>query len=147
MQSEPDPKEVNQLQDNVVLIINGLSQSGRVLAEMLAKQGADVAIVDSQHDPELAGHIRRDVNANGRRCLVLTPDTLATGTRPFPQHAVQKIVNTFGRLDAFISYSAADSDKSEGNGSSDGRSQKPALFDRAGLTKAALRHILIQSHA
>jgi NAD(P)-dependent dehydrogenase (short-subunit alcohol dehydrogenase family) len=145
---KPDSeKEGSQLQDNAVLIINGLSQSGRVLAEMLAKQGADVAIVDSQPDQELAHTIECDVSANGRRCLVLLPGSQAAGTGPFPQYAVQKIVETFGRLDAFISYSAADSSQADETMSDHGRSPKSLLFDQAGLTKAVLKHIISQNQA
>ena len=148
MHIEPYPeKGESRLQGNAVLIINGLSESGRVLAEMLAKQGADVAIVDSRSDQELAHAIEHDVKVNGRRCLVLTPESQTARTRPFPQYAVQKIVDTFGRLDAFISYSAADSGKANGTVSGHGRSPKSILFDQAGLTKAVLRHILGQNQA
>lgn len=147
MQIEPDPKENSRLHDSVVLIINGLSASGRVLAEMLARQGADVAIVDSHENPTLGADIRSDVRANGRRCLVLTPNLPSAEDGSFSQYAIQEIINTFGRLDAFISYSAADSSKANGNGSRNGRSQKPDLFDQEGLAKAALRHILAQNQA
>jgi hypothetical protein len=48
-------------------------------------------------------------------------------------------------LDAFISYSAADSTKTGERGPlQNGRSPDAILFDQAGLTKAALKHILTQ---
>jgi NAD(P)-dependent dehydrogenase (short-subunit alcohol dehydrogenase family) len=141
----PD-NESNRLQDNVILIINGLSESGRVLADMLAKQGADVAIVDSEQKPELAHRIRRDVKANARRCLILTPDSPAVEKKSFSQYAIQKIIDTFGRLDAFISYSGVDSARLNDLAHPNGRLSKPILFDQGGLTKAALRHILTDTH-
>jgi hypothetical protein len=139
---ELDPeKEANQLQDNVVLIINGLSESGRVLATMLAKQGADVAIADSQQDVELAHRIERDVSANGRRCLILTPSQ--PKKRSFSQYSIEKIMDTFGHLDAFISYSATDATETDEKATFQSEGYKSILFDQAGLTKAALRQILI----
>ena len=72
------------IQDNVILIINGLSESGRVLSELLAQQGSDVGIVDTRVDPELANRIRQVVKANGRRCLVITIDSAAAPKKCFP---------------------------------------------------------------
>ena len=134
------------IQDKVILIINGLSESGRVLAEMLAQKGSDIGIVDTRVDTELANRIRQAVRANGRRCLIVTPDSAAAAKRFLPRYAIQKIVDTLGRLDAFVCYSAVDS-KTEKPQQKTGHKPHPIIFDRAGLTKAAIRHILTQKHA
>ena len=140
-------KEKNRLQNNVILIINGLSKGGRVLAEMLAQQGADIAIVDSRQDPALGQQIKHDVNANGRRCLILTPKKLVAEKRFFSQNIIQKVVDTLGRLDAFISYSAPDSTESNKTASHpNGRSQKFSFFDSKGVARAALAHIMSPKH-
>ena len=137
----------NRLQDRVILIINGLSESGRVLTKMLAQQGSNVVIVDSQHDSEIAQRIKSDVRAQGRGCLIVTPGQMVTDKQSFSQYAIEMISNTFGRLDAFVSYSAADSAKRDKNGHLEEGSTSLTLFDPEGLTKAALRYILTQANA
>lgn len=155
--STHNSKQNNRLKDNVILIINGLCESGRVLAEMLAEQGSNVVIVASHQDDEMTQHIRRDVKARGSRCLILTPDIpdiMVNTKKPFSQYALQIIVNTFGRLDAFISFSddeATDTNDDrhaceKTDGCSNGRVSNPRIFDEEGLTKAALRHILNQTN-
>lgn len=142
-------QQPNRLQDKVTLIINGICESGRVLAAMLARQGSDVAIVDFHGAPALAGRIRREVEAIGRRCLIVMPEmeTKAHSNRPFAQQAMQKIIDHFGRLDILISYSAqanASLQKaaSEPGQEPTGAARTPEVLDGSGLTKAALKHIL-----
>lgn len=138
-----EPRENSRLQDRVVLIINGLCNSGRVLARLLAQQGSDVAVVDSRANEELARSIRQDVAMFGRRCLILTAASRAARSMTGPHEAVQEIVAAFGRLDAFISYAAPDPEPGvDGSEYRAGRSARPLVFDRAGLTRAALKHIL-----
>lgn len=137
----------NRLEDKVILIINGLSESGGVLAVMLAEQGSDVAIVDFEHKPTLARRICRDIEAIGQRCLVITSDSAVTEKRPFLEVAMHRITDSLGKLDTFISYSASDSETLEDGPATmtdtdeDGRVPKPDVFDQDGLTIAALRHI------
>ncbi len=137
-----------RLKDKVILIIHGLSESGRVLAVMLAEQGSDVAVVDFVHNPTLAGRICRDVEAAGQRCLVLTSDTTAVDKKPFLQLAMDYIIQSLGGLDTFISYSPAHSttlgeappDENDENG----RVSSQELFDEEGLALTALRQIHAQ---
>ena len=135
----------NNLQDNVILLINGLSESGRVLANMLAKQGADVGIIDFGHMPALAQRIQQDVQDNGRGCLVLTPNPTETDHNRFAQQAIQTIIDDLGELSSFITYTAADATDTieqtpvPGNGRS---SQQLSIFDQHALTKTALEQIL-----
>lgn len=132
----------NSLQDRVVLIINGLSERGRVLADRLARQGADVAIVDFDPAPELARRIRQGVAANGHRCLILTPGSPPGQKKAFSYQAIETVVSTLGRLDAFVAYSAADSMNKKGQ--TDQQNGRFTLFDPHDLTRAALQHILAQ---
>lgn len=150
--TKPAPEEIkpnNSLKDKVILIINGLSESGRKLAIMLAEQGSDVAVVDFTHNPTLARRICRDVEAKGQRCLVLTSDTLVANKKPFLQTAMHRIIDTLGSLDTFISYSARDVTKLKnvlpGVTDQNGRLPRQKLFDDDGLTFMALRQIHAQT--
>lgn len=129
----------SRLQDRVILIINGLSERGRVMAGKLARQGSDIAIIASNQDPKITDLIRGEVQANGSRFLLLTPEISAGATGTFSQDAIQKVVNTLGRLDAFISFAGDEPDEPI-----HGRWRNPRIFDHEGLTKAALKHILTQ---
>lgn len=137
----------NKLQDNVILLINGLSESGRVLATMLAEQGADVGIIDFGHRPALAQRIEKDVRENGRRCLVLTPHPQETDHNTFAQQAIRAIIDDLGELDSFITYAAATHSIDHADPSSapqkNGRSSlQLSIFDQHALTKTALEQIL-----
>jgi NAD(P)-dependent dehydrogenase (short-subunit alcohol dehydrogenase family) len=143
MASESDKEKNNKLQDNVILIINGLSQSGGVLAKMLAQQGADVAIIDFVDAPALSLCIQQDVEKIGRRCLVLTPNPMEIAPKGFAQQAIKIIIDNLGRLDAFIAY-AADDDGETAETAADGSgSSQLTIFDQHDLTKAALKNILL----
>lgn len=140
-----DANARNTLQDNVILLINGLSESGRVLAKMLAEQGADIGIIDFGHRPVLARRIQEDVRENGRSCVVLTPDPTETDHSKFAQQAIRTIIDDLGELSSFITYAAADSTGNlgqtalQGNGRS---SPQLSVFDQYALTKTALEQIL-----
>lgn len=140
-----DANNENNLQDNVILLINGLSESGRVLANMLAEQGADVGIIDFGYMPALAQRIQQDVQDNGRRCLVLTPHPTETDHNRFAQQAIGTIIDDLGELDSFITYAGTDSIENldqttlQENGRS---SPQLSIFDQYALTKTALNQIL-----
>lgn len=133
--------EHQQLEGTVTLIIYGVSQKGHGLAKKLARQGSDVVIVDRRISSrsQLSQSIRQDVEALGQRCLLLGAEE--TDRAAFPQRAVQKIVETFGRLDAFVSLTPPPLPQDEENDRL--RPSKPEIFDRYGLTKAVLGHLLM----
>lgn len=137
--------ERNMLQDNVILLINGLSESGRVLAGMLAKKGADVGIIDFRHRSVLAHRIQQDVQENGRRCLILTPCPTEADYTRFAQQAIRTIIDDLGELSSFITYADEDSIENldqtplQGNGRF---SPQLSVFDQYTLTKTALEQIL-----
>jgi NAD(P)-dependent dehydrogenase (short-subunit alcohol dehydrogenase family) len=141
-----DANKENSLQDNVILLINGLSESGHVLANMLAEQGADVGIIDFGHMPALAHQIQQDVQNRGRRCLILTPHPTETDYNKFAQRAMRNIIDDLGELDSFITYAAGiDSidNVRQSPVTENGRSaQKLSVFDQYALTKTALEQIL-----
>jgi NAD(P)-dependent dehydrogenase (short-subunit alcohol dehydrogenase family) len=93
----------NRLQDKVTLIVGGASENGRSLAVTLAEKGSDVVILYFNDAHETAQEIQEQVEAAGRRCLAIRGNAL---DRQASEQLTQKIVEAFGRLDIFISFSA-----------------------------------------
>ncbi len=155
----PDVSQTNCLENKVTLIIHGMNERGRALATLLAQRGSDVVIVDDCLTPELAHCIQQEVEALGCRCLVITPDTSPPSRQPFPQQAINIILENFGRLDLFVSYAKTPATVHlappiwpQTNGSHtlprNGHGvtlQKPKteLFDESGLVQAAIDQIFI----
>lgn len=96
------PPRPNRLQGKVTLIINGVSESGRILAKSLAQKGSDIVILYFNDADALAGRIQLQVEEAGQRCLILKGNP---ESQEMPREAIEKIQNQFGRLDIFISYS------------------------------------------
>ncbi len=134
------------LLDRVVLIINGLSESGSVLAKLLAQEGADVAMIDFHDKPILIERIQQDVENCGRRCIILTPDSQQTDLKTFSQQALRTITEAWGKVDSFVTYSPFDShvDLDELPDHENGRSRPLTIFDDHDLTKITLKQILAQ---
>ncbi len=141
-------QQKKRLKDKVIMIIHGLSESGRVLAVMLAEQGSDVAVVDFVHNPPRAERICHDVEATGQRCVVLTWDATAVDKKPVLQLAMDYIIQSLGGLDTFISYSPSKSTALEDPPTpapdENGRVSPKELFDEEGLAITALRQIHMQ---
>ena len=131
---------MDHLKDRVILIINGLHESGRVLAKLFAQKGADVVVVDSRQNAFMATCIEQDVQDVGRRCLVVTPDLLPLHERSFAQFALAQINERFDRLDAFVTYADGAADVAE-----NGRLQNNPFFDGQGLAKASLQQIIAKT--
>ncbi len=87
-----------KLQDQVALITGGDSGIGRAVAVHFAREGADVAIVYlNEHDD--ASRTKELVEQEGRRCVTIPGDV---GDRSFCQRAVQRTIETFGKLDILV---------------------------------------------
>ena len=91
-----------KLLDKVALITGGDSGIGRAVSILFAKEGADVAIVylDEHEDAEDA---RQRIERTGRRCLTIAGDL---GDPRFCRQAVERTVETFGRLDILVNNAA-----------------------------------------
>jgi NAD(P)-dependent dehydrogenase (short-subunit alcohol dehydrogenase family) len=86
----------------VALITGGDSGIGRAVAVLFAREGADVAIVYlDEHDD--AAVVRRHVQAEGRRCLLVAGDVRDPA---FCADAVRRTVQQFGRLDVLVNNAA-----------------------------------------
>lgn len=135
-----------QMNDKVILIINGLNKQGRILAGKLSQQGADVVIAGSGTGSEWIPRIRQVVTNNGRSCLFLIPACFSTTREePFSYHAIQKIIGKFRRLDAFITYADTDDNESnQVNSTQDDAQPATTFFDQYRLSQAAMKQILTQ---
>ena len=98
----PAYRACGKLEDKAALITGGDSGIGRAVAIAYAKEGADVAIVylDEHEDAE---ETRRQVEAEGRRCLLMAGDA---GDEAFCQQTVEQTVEAFGRLDILVNNAA-----------------------------------------
>jgi len=86
------------LLDKVALITGGSKGIGAATAIELARRGADVAIV-GRHDDDAAGETKSQVEALGRRCLVVVGDM---GKPADATGAVQRTIEQLGSVDALV---------------------------------------------
>lgn len=105
----PRYRPANKLDGQVALITGGDSGIGRAVALIYAREGADVAIAylpDEQSDAEVT---RKEVEACGRRCLMLPGDLMDPG---YCQEIVERTAGELGRLDILVSNAAHQNRKS-----------------------------------
>ncbi|EMI53737.1 SDR family oxidoreductase [Rhodopirellula sallentina] len=111
IQSEMHPQPISiredyvgsgRLKSKVALISGGDSGIGRSVATLFAREGVSVAIVYLNEDDD-AQETKRLVENEGQKCLLLSGDI---GDQSFCEEAVEKTVDTFGRLDVLINNAA-----------------------------------------
>ena len=110
MKMEPRPKfeapfykGSGKLQDKVALITGGDSGIGRAVSVLFAREGADVAIIYLAEEEVDAQETSKYVEKEGRKCLLISGDVSSS---KFCQEAVQKTVETFGKLDILVNNAA-----------------------------------------
>lgn len=96
-------KGSGKLQGQVALITGGDSGIGRSVAVLYAREGADVAIVYLPAEQSDAEDVQRDVQQEGRECLLIPGDVT---DRAFCEEAVQKTVERFGKLSILVNNAA-----------------------------------------
>jgi hypothetical protein len=91
-----------KLKGCAAIITGGDSGIGRAVAVLYAREGANVAVIylDEHED---AQETKRAVEAEGRRCIVISGDV---ADPKFCKDAVQKAVNAFGKLDILVNNAA-----------------------------------------
>ncbi|CUA83438.1 NAD(P)-dependent dehydrogenase, short-chain alcohol dehydrogenase family [Gulbenkiania indica] len=98
----PDYKGSGKLEGKSTLITGGDSGIGRAVAVLYGREGADVAIV-YLNEHEDAEETRRCIEAEGRRCLLISGDVKDPA---FCREAVARTVEAFGGLDVLVNNAA-----------------------------------------
>jgi NAD(P)-dependent dehydrogenase (short-subunit alcohol dehydrogenase family) len=107
---DPPPKykgeaylTAGKLKDKVALVTGGDSGIGRSVAYLFAREGANVAIVYTAAEQSDADDVKKDIEAVGRKCLLLPGDVKSS---KFCDEAVARTVKEFGTLDVLVNNAA-----------------------------------------
>ena len=92
-----------KLLGKVALISGGDSGIGRAVAVLYAREGADVAIIYLPAEQSDAEAAKDAVEKEGQRALLLPGDVKES---KFCDHAVEKVVEYFGKLDILVNNAA-----------------------------------------
>lgn len=134
-------KGSEKLKGKVALITGGDSGIGRAVAVLFAREGADVAIVFLPAEKSDALDTATAVEAEGRKCLLLSGDV----TKPAACSGfVAKTVKKFGRLDILVNNAAYQKHQDSINDISNeqfDKTFKTNIYGYFYLAKAALEHI------
>jgi NAD(P)-dependent dehydrogenase (short-subunit alcohol dehydrogenase family) len=98
----PDYEGSNKLRGMVALVTGGDSGIGRAVSVLFAREGADVVVVYLDEDDD-AEETRRCIEAEGRRCLLISGDVTDVN---FCERAVAETIETFGKLDILVNNAA-----------------------------------------
>lgn len=99
----PRYKAAGKLEDKVALITGGDSGIGRAVALLYAREGADVAIGYLPYEQSDAEETQREIEATGRRCLLLPGDLC---DEDFCREIVKQTVQELGGLNILVSNAA-----------------------------------------
>ncbi|HEU5116094.1 MAG TPA: SDR family oxidoreductase [Isosphaeraceae bacterium] len=99
----PNYRAAGKLKDRAALITGGDSGIGASVAVLFAREGADVAIVYLPEEQSDAEHVRKHVEKERRKALLIPGDVRDSG---FCEQAVEKTINEFGKLDILVNNAA-----------------------------------------
>ena len=98
------PKSDMTLRDKVTLVISPDSENSRSLIHSLASRGSDIVFVCLPTLTQMGLQLQAEVESLGRRCLVVVGEDLTSWE--FSEQLIQQIGHVYGRLDAFVDFSA-----------------------------------------
>lgn len=96
-------RAAGKLEGKVALITGGDSGIGRAVALLYAREGADVAVVHLPDEQVDAEQVRREVEEQGRRCLLLPGDLKDA---QFCREVVERTVAELGGLNILVNNAA-----------------------------------------
>ncbi|HVY34137.1 MAG TPA: SDR family oxidoreductase [Caulobacteraceae bacterium] len=140
MYDAPYYKGSGKLQDKVALITGADSGIGRAVAVLFAREGADVAVayLDEKEDADIT---RKAVEAEGRRCILLSGDVAQAA---FADYAVQETVSRLGGLDVLVNNAAFQEHVEDFEDFTEAhfdRTLKTNLYGYFHMAKAAVAHM------
>jgi len=137
----PRYQGANKLRDQVALITGGDSGTGRSVAVLYAREGANVAIVYLAEEQSDAEETARAVEGEGRAALLIPGDVKQPD---FCSAAVEQVVERFGQLNILVNNAACQMSQ---KGIEDVSLEQFDLTFRTNIygyffmTKAALKHM------
>lgn len=129
-----------KLEGQVVLITGGDSGIGRAVAVACVVEGAKVAI-NYLEEAEDAAATQQMIKDNGGECLAITGDI---GQQAFCVLLVQKVIDTYGRLDVLVNNAAEQHPQKDITAISAEqleRTFRTNIFSMFYLTQAAIPHL------
>jgi NAD(P)-dependent dehydrogenase (short-subunit alcohol dehydrogenase family) len=134
-------KAAGKLSGKVALITGGDSGIGRAVAVLYAREGADVAIVYLPEEQPDAEETKANVEAEGRRCVLLPGDVTDA---KFCREAVERTARELGALDILVNNAAFQRNvKSIDEVTEEqwDRTFKTNIYGYFYMAKAALKHL------
>jgi len=135
-----DYRGSGKLSGKVAIVTGGDSGIGRAVSIGFAKEGADVVVAYlSEHED--AEHTRRQIEAQGAKCLLLPGDI---GDEAFCRDVVAEVIAKFGRLDILVNNAAEQHPQDDFTAISREqleRTFRTNLFSMFDLTRHALPHM------
>lgn len=134
----------DKLQGKIAVITGGDSGIGRAVAIHFAREGADLALFYHPREEQDAQKTKSLVEAEGQQCLLIPGDLKQLS---FIQEAVDKVVDTYGRVNILVNNAANHVEQKEFTGISDQQMRETfelnilAMFR---LTKAFLPYMAAQ---
>jgi len=133
-------KAAGKLLGQTALVTGGDSGIGRAVAVLFAREGANVAIVYLPVEQGDAEATREAIQTCGRQCELIPGDLSDSN---FCDHAVERTVEVFGRLDMLVSNAAQQRSKDleDLDDAELVRTFEINIFAYMRLARAALRHM------
>lgn len=134
------PKTTLKLEGKVALVTGGDSGIGAATAILFAQEGADVAIVYLNEDPD-AENVQKTIEKHSRKCVLLRGDIK---DEAFCKHAVEDTVKQLGKLDILVNNAGTQTEQQSIEDISTEQLRETFetnIFPMFWFTKYALKHL------